>query len=236
MVLGWFRDESLLRIPGVVYYTERSDVKVEERKYQGFLFNIRLDTAPRQLVESSGPTGAKPGPEEVPYTWAERIGIVPIHPSRVRARQFYHPTTNFSLYDYDDISPEEKELTAKWMSRALEYNMAIPTLFMCVSGILCVPLQQKFRMPLLMAFAATGVIGEALRANIAASKERQDLDDFQLTKEIWYIKNVETYQLGLPRMKRGTEHEFHTWVEKNEAAKSAGISGNADSLRKFLSL
>ena len=201
-------------IPGVVYYNSRSDVQVTERKFEGFLHNIRLDTAPRQLIEASRPEATRPGPEEEPYTWMERIGLMPVHPSRVRGRQFYHPTTDFAMYDYDELAPEEKELTAQWMSKCLEFNMAVPAFVLFLSAMVVLPLHTRFRLPLLVACASTGVFIEGARSYLAASRERQDLDDYVLAKEIWYIKNVETYQLGLPRMKVGSEAQFHTFAER----------------------
>ncbi|CUG85491.1 Hypothetical protein, putative [Bodo saltans] len=203
-----------LSIPGIIYYDSRSDVRVDERKYEGFLQNIKLDTAPRQLIEGGLPTNVRPGPEEEPYTWLERTGLVPIHPSRVRARQFYHPTTDFAMYDYDTMAPEEKDLTARWISKVFEFNMAVPTMVVCGGAMIILPLHTRFRAPLLIALGATGVFVEGWRACLAAAKERQDLDDYIMAKEIWHIKNIETYQLGLPRMQRGTEHLFHDYAEK----------------------
>lgn len=201
-------------IPGVVYYNSRSDVKVEERKYEGFLQNIKLDSAPKQLIEGGHPTNVRPGPEEEPYTWLERMGLVPIHPSRVRARQFYHPITDFALYDYDELSPEEKNLTAEWISKVFEFNMAVPTMFVMLGAMVVLPLHSRFRAPMLVAVGATGVFVEGARAYMGAARERQNLDDFIMSKEIWHIKNIETYQLGLPRMQRGTEAQFHDFADK----------------------
>lgn len=210
-ILGDRHDDA---IPGVQYYNPSSTVNVQQKKYEGFLHNVKLDTAPQQLIACSGPMATKPGPEEEPYTWFERMGLAPVHPSRVRARQFYMPTTDFGMFDYDEVSPEERDLTARWMSRSLEFNMAVPTIFMCTSMMICVPLPTKFRLPVLLACAVTGVMIEGVRANLAAAKERQDLDDFILAKEIWHIKNVETYQLGLPRMTHGSERMFHDHAER----------------------
>ncbi|AYU77908.1 hypothetical protein conserved [Leishmania donovani] len=212
----WLRRESA--IPGVVYSDQLQNIKEELERQQnirwaGNLRNVRLESAPHLIVRTSSSSAALPGPEEEPYTFWERIGLVPVHPSRVRARQYYHPITDFALYDYDEVSPEEKELTAKWMARVMEFNAATPAGILCVTGCLVLPLHTVYRMPLLVAAGITGVAVEVTRAYMAASQQRQDLDDFLLAKEIWYIKNVETYQLGIPRIPRGREREYQQYVD-----------------------
>ncbi|GET87689.1 hypothetical protein, conserved [Leishmania tarentolae] len=215
-VWRWLRGES--RIPGVVYSDQLQNIKEELERQQsirwaGNLRNVRLESAPELIVRTSSSSAALPGPEEEPYTFWERIGLVPVHPSRVRARQYYHPITDFALYDYDEVSPEEKELTAKWMARVMEFNGATPAGILCAAGCLVLPLHTVYRMPLLVAAGITGVAVEVTRAYMAASQQRQDLDDFLLAKEIWYIKNVETYQLGIPRIPRGREREYQHYVD-----------------------
>ncbi|EPY32967.1 hypothetical protein STCU_02555 [Strigomonas culicis] len=181
--------------------------------YKGTIRNVRVETAQPRLLEAGSPTATRPGPEEEPYTFWERVGLVPVHPSRIRARQYYHPITDFGLYDYDEVSPEEKDLTARWMAQVMEFNGAIPAGVLCVAGCLVLPLHTVYRMPLLVGAGITGVAIEVTRSYMAASKQRQDLDDFILAKEVWYIKNVETYQLGVPRMPKGREKEYQSYVD-----------------------
>ncbi|CAG9572367.1 conserved hypothetical protein [Leishmania major strain Friedlin] len=212
----WLRGEPA--IPGVVYSDQLQNIREEFERQQsirwaGNLRNVRLESAPDLIVRTSSSSAALPGPEEEPYTYWERIGLVPVHPSRVRARQYYHPITDFALYDYDEVSPEEKELTAKWMARVMEFNGATPAGILCAAGCLVLPLHTVYRMPLLVAAGITGMAVEVTRAYMAASQQRQDLDDFLLAKEIWYIKNVETYQLGIPRIPRGREREYQQYVD-----------------------
>ncbi|KAG5481589.1 hypothetical protein LSCM1_05613 [Leishmania martiniquensis] len=222
----WLRGEPA--IPGVVYSDQMGNIKEELERQQnipwaGNLRNVRLESAPDLIVRSSSSSAAPPGPEEQPYTFWERIGLVPVHPARVRARQYYHPITDFALYDYDEISPEEKELTAKWMARVMEFNGATPAGILCAAGCLVLPLHTVYRMPLLVAAAITGVAVEVTRAYMAASQQRQDLDDFLLAKEIWYIKNVETYQLDILRMPRGREWEYQQYVDGAGLRQSEGL-------------
>eukprot|EP00796_Vickermania_ingenoplastis_P011115 gene11115-7741_t len=196
-------------IPGVVYSEKiRPEDLSEDRQeeWAGVFCNVNLATAPPLLHHSMNIINeARPGPEKEPYTFWERAGLVPVHPSRIRPRQFYHPITDFSLYNYDEISPEEKELTAKWMAKVMEFNGAIPAGILCAAGCIVLPLHTVYRMPLLVAAGITGVAVELTRSYMGASEQRQDLDDFILTKELWYIKNVETYQLGVPRIPIGDE-------------------------------
>ncbi|KAG5508263.1 hypothetical protein JKF63_05519 [Porcisia hertigi] len=228
LVSVWRRLREGPSIPGVVYSDQLQNIKEDlERqqniKWGGNLRNVRLESAPDLIVRTSSGSAARPGPEEVPYTFWERIGLVPVHPSRVRARQYYHPITDFALYDYDEISPEEKELTAKWMARVMEFNGATPAGILCAAGCLVLPLHTVYRMPLLVAAGITGVAVEVTRAYMAASQQRQDLDDFLLAKEIWYIKNVETYQLGIPRIPRGCEREYQQYFDGGSSMQSQGL-------------
>lgn len=225
-VWRWLRGEP--SIPGVVYSEDMTDLAsaLEQQRnvaWGGNLRNVRLDTAPDLIIRTSSASEARPGPETEPYTFWERIGLVPVHPSRVRARQYYHPITDFGLYDYDEISPEEKELTAKWMAKVMEFNGATPAGILCVAGCFVLPLHTVYRMPLLVAAGITGVAVEVTRAYMAASQQRQDLDDYLLSKEIWYIKNVETYQLGLPRIPRGREREYQRYVDGAVSDQSQGL-------------
>ncbi|KAL7704526.1 hypothetical protein N2W54_000990 [Lotmaria passim] len=222
----WLRGEP--HIPGVVYSEDMVSLaaSLEEQRskvWGGNLRNVRMETAPDLIVRTSGAAQAKPGPETEPYTFWERVGLVPVHPSRVRARQYYHPITDFALYDYDEVAPEEKELTAKWMAKVMEFNGATPAGILCVAGCVVLPLHTIYRMPLLVAAGITGVAVEVTRAYMAASQQRQDLDDFLLAKEIWYIKNVETYQLGLPRIPRGREREYQQYVDGAVSNQSEGL-------------
>ncbi|KAG8342364.1 hypothetical protein ERJ75_000065700 [Trypanosoma vivax] len=204
-------------IPGVVYSDEidvASLLQEQQRSgWRGSLRNVRIDTAPELLVRASSDEEAQAGPEEEPYTFWERVGIIPVHPSRVRPRQYYYPTTDFGLYDYDEISPEERELTARWMAKVLEFNAVMPLGILCAAACVVLPLHTVYRMPLLVSAAASGVMFEITRGYMNAGKERQDLDDFILAKEIWYIKNVEAYQLGIPLMPKGRESEYHAYLD-----------------------
>ena len=204
--------------PGVVYYEPGNKAAqrltgYQEPKYEGQLHNIRIETAPEYIIQQNEASNVKPGPEQEPYTWYERMGLAPVHASRVRARQYYHPTTDFALYDYDEQSPEELQLNAHWMARILEFNTAVPLAITCFAGCIVMPLHTVYRFPVLIVSAVTGVGAEICRSYMAAAKERQDLDDFYFAKEIWYIKNVETYQLQLPRMPIGREHEYQKHAE-----------------------
>ncbi|CAD2221608.1 hypothetical protein AGDE_06545 [Angomonas deanei] len=103
------------------------------------------------------------------------------------------------------------------MAQVMEFNGAIPAGVLCVAACVVLPLHTVYRMPLLVAAGLTGVAVEVTRSYMAASKERQDLDDFILAKEIWYIKNVETYQVGIPRMPRGREKEYQSYIDVNSS-------------------
>ncbi|AAZ11376.1 uncharacterized protein TEOVI_000011500 [Trypanosoma equiperdum] len=214
----WCRLFGRVNIPGVVYSDEIDatatyDRQQRESMWRGNLRNVRLDTVPPLLLRTSGAENALLGPEEEPYTFWERVGVVPVHPSRVRPRQYYHPITDFGLYDYDEVSPEERDLTARWLAKVLEFNAAVPLGILCAAGCLVLPLHTVYRMPLLVASAATGVMFEITHSYMNAGKERQDLDDFILAKEIWYIKNVEAYQLDIPLIPKGREAEYQAFLD-----------------------
>lgn len=199
-------------IPGVVSSDAISPHDLSEslvKEWTGDFRHINLATAPPLLYASINQANeAKLGPEMEPYTFWERVGLIPVHPSRIRPRQYYHPITDFALYDYDEISPEEKELTAKWMAKVMEFNGAIPAGILCAAACLVLPLHTVYRMPLLVGAGIMGVATEVTRSYMGASDLRQDLDDFILSKEIWYIKNIETYRLGVPRTPRSEENPY----------------------------
>ncbi|CCW69677.1 unnamed protein product [Phytomonas sp. Hart1] len=212
-------------VPGVIYSDQiEIDMELEQHRsvhWLGELRNVRMETVPHQLVEAdAAQQHTIPGPEDQPYTFWERLGLVPVHPSRVRARQHYHPITDFALYDYDEISPEEKELTARWIVRVMTFNTAVPAGILAAAGCLFLPFHTVYRMPLLVASAVTGVGVEITRSYMSALKERQDLDDFILAKEIWYIKNVETYHLGIPRIPRGREDEYQSYLDSSKLSQT----------------
>lgn len=200
--------------PGVVY---SEDMEIEElmkeTKWTLNVPNIDLSFNPQLRDRLAAINKPRPGPEKVPYTFWERMGLAPVHPSRLRPRQYYLPITDFSLYDYDEISPEEKELTARWLSRVFEFNAGTPMGILCGAGCLVLPLHTVYRMPILIGVAVGAVAMEITRSYLAAAEQRQDLDDFIMAKEIWYIKNVETYQLGIPRMPRGMEYKFRDCLD-----------------------
>lgn len=206
-------------IHGVVY-SDDINVKAEMDRlallpWQGSTQNLRTESISDVLRRNQ--SRSDQGPEEVPFSFWERIGIVPVHPSRVRPRQFYHPITDFALHDYDECSPEEKELLSKWMARATEFDTTMPLGILCASSMIVLPFHTMYRMPLLIGIGFTSVMAEIIKSYMAAFQQRQDLDDFILAKEIWYIKNIETYQLQLPRIPRGREKEYQDCMNSSIA-------------------
>lgn len=217
--LGRWLSGNRSNVPGVVYSDEmRLDelISLKEAKWDGVLRNVRMETAPAILTQGNALNEEKPGPEKEPYSFWERVGIVPVHPSRVRQRQYYLPITDFALYDYDEASPEERDLTARWMARVMQFNGYVPAGVLAVGACIALPFPTPIRMPLLIATGLSGVALELTRSYLRAAEERQDLDDFIMAKEIWYIKNVETYQLGIPRMPRGREKEYHAYLDSSQ--------------------
>lgn len=197
----------IVGMPGVVY-SDEIDIERELAHHASLSWIAPLNSGTLHGIR-------RLGPEEAPYTFWERIGLAPVHPSRVRARQYYHPITDFAMYDYDEISPEEKELTARWMAHVLEFNGAVPAGILCAVGCIVLPLPTYLRMPLLVGAGAAGVGVEVTRSYMAAFRDRQDLDDFILAKELWYIKNIETYQLEVARIPRGREAEYHAYFSSD---------------------
>ena len=140
------------------------------------------------------------GPEVEPYTWWERIGGVPLTASRFRPRQFYHPTTDFRKYTYDEMGPEERRLKAEWISRIINPNWVQATMIWVTLSLPAVVLPARYRMPYAIATANSTFFIEAIIQWMDAAVERQNLDDFLVAKEVWYIKNVETAQLKIVTM------------------------------------
>jgi hypothetical protein len=194
-------------IPGVVYsedWTPTADY-VWERSNRNLTYNgyEALD----EFVNTRGEL-TPPAPDELPYTYGEQVGLVGVHPGRMQPRSFYMPTTDFGMYDYDEVSPEEKELYVKWSAKmAADYNVAY------LAGAMGTALLVTAWAPLparVFATFTTAVLGsflDTMRVYWNASVEREHLDDFLVAKEIWYLKNVEAYQLQLPKIPRGQEAE-----------------------------
>lgn len=188
-------------LPGVVYSENYVPPTPEEMPgpWRGSMQHVIEESVPKPVRASLELTAqtARPTPEDTPYTWWERCGLVPVHVSRLRPRQYYHPTTDFRYYDYDEMSPEEKELKERWLARLLDINWALPSACFSAWTALTVAFPTKLRMPLIMFGAGGSVMIESYRVFFNALPERQDLDDYIMTKECWYIKNVETPQLEL---------------------------------------
>ena len=212
--MGLLRSDTKVKLPGVVYYNERSVIPGDGPKYVKPLYNVITENlkegTSRSALESPK---VLPGPEETTgFTYWERMGWVPIHPSRLRPRQHYMPTTDFNMYDYDEKSPEEKELYSRWLARTLDLDASIPIAALLVSWVVTMPFHAKVRVPLLLLTMIGAVTTEITRASIRAAPARQDLDDFHVAKEIWYIKNVEAYQMGVPLIPKGREVEFQEHI------------------------
>ena len=173
--------------------------------------HILLETAPPIVLEQVRvATTGQPSPEDSPYTIWERLGLVPIHLSRLRPRQYYMPTTDFSKYEYDEGSSEEHELRARWLSKLYMFDMMVPGSVLAFGMIVSFPFHTFIRLPLFLSAGISGCMIEISRCYVLAMQERQDLDDFLLAKEIWYIKNEEVYELGLPTIPRGQERYYQT--------------------------
>ena len=198
-----------VNIPGVVYSEDWKPPETEYHGWRGSMQHVVEESVPdiiRGSLEHSAKT-SKPSPDEVPYTFWEKIGVFPIHVDRLRPRQYYIPTTDFRYYDYDEMSPEERELKERWMARLFDYNWQVPTFFFSTVAAASAALPTKARMPLIMFAAIGGSMAEGYRVVWNASVEREVLDDFIVAKEIWYIKNVETPQYEYCTFEPGKEPE-----------------------------
>lgn len=205
-------------MPGVVYSEDMDPDGVDcvpAMSWRGATLHYINELIEPELLQRAqiSPANMASGPEEVPYSFFERLGLVPIHPSRMRPRQYYMPTTDFSQYEYDDSSPEENELRSRWLAHLYTFNTAVPAAILCVGGCMVLPLHTARRLPAIFSFGVSGVFFEAMRIYVGAFKERQDLDDFIVAKEFWYIKNEEVYELGIPRIPRGQEEYYQTRID-----------------------
>ena len=195
-------------VPGVVYSdkwevpTDFLPKKDTASSANHALFN-RLPKA-AERINAYGEKLAGPrvtaGPEVEPYSFWERIGGIPLTSSRFRPRQFYHPSTDFRMYTYDQMSPEERRLKAEWIARIMNPDWMQATMIYVTLSLPSVLLPAKYRMGYAMAASTTTFFAEAVIQWMDAAAERQNLDDFLVAKECWYIKNVETAQLKLVTM------------------------------------
>eukprot|EP00760_Papus_ankaliazontas_P010622 PhM_4_TR14382/c0_g1_i1/m.54373 len=184
--------------------------KLEEEEKYGMLKHVRPDTLTAvQLaqLESLRMGKATTPVEDEPYTFWERTGLVPIHVGRLRPRIFYYPITDFSKYAYDEISPEERELKARWIAKIYDFGMAMPMcVWSCVlTGSIALPNTPRWALMILGGYL--GLFLEFCRVYTLALPERQDLDDFIVAKEVWYIKNVEARDFGLMNQDDDEEEE-----------------------------
>jgi hypothetical protein len=197
---------SKVKVPGVVYSEDW--IPPEPGQFAGWkgqMYHVRKDTLPQGMRENLDIKRVVDvaGPEAEPYTFWERIGAVPISMSRIRPRQYYHPHTDFSKYDYDDQPPEEVELRAQWMARMFEFSWTYPMTMFCVGGAMAIPLPFRIRLPTMAGLAITVMFVEFQRVYANSAREKEMLDDFLVATEIWYIKNVETKEFGLDTLPLG---------------------------------
>jgi hypothetical protein len=188
---------SKVDIPGVVYSEDyKPETLADYKEYTGGMQHLVEESVPdllRGALERKSSMAA-PAPEMVPYTLGERLGFIAIRPERLRPRQYYIPTTDFRYYDYDEMSPEERELKERFMARMFDMNWGLPSVFFGVTAAFSAMLPMTIRLPILMFGGVFGTFLEAYRTYHNAAVERENLDDFIVAKEIWYIKNVETPQ------------------------------------------
>jgi hypothetical protein len=210
--------------PGVIYSEDWKAPEVEDfSAWKGTLFHVRPDQLPNVMKKSidNDDPAKKPGPEEIPYTFWERIGAVPLSAARLRPRQYYHPVTDFTKFSYDQMSPEEVELRSRWMARMWEFGWQYPLILWSAGTAFCIPLPFKIRLPATVVVGISVVMLEFHRVYVNASKEKEMLDDFLFAKEIWYIKNVETKEFGLdtlPPGVSGIQAVQERWAEEERLA------------------
>lgn len=184
--------------------------KGDKEPWMGSLASLISHTMPerfKKAFDQRKPENAAPTPEEKPYTFWERTGAMPVAISRLRARQYYHPYTDFRNFTYDEASPEEQDLRAKWLARMFDVSWHWPLIYFTTSFTCCLPLPPVYRTPGVVCCALTAIFLEGMRVYINAGHEREDLDDYIVAKEFWYIKNVEALELGLVAKPKLTEEE-----------------------------
>ena len=198
--------QSKQTIPGVVYSEDWTPPA--ERDFQGWrgaMYHVSPEKLPQRMQETLDVKKevSRAGPEDSPYTFWERIGATPIAAARIRPRQYYMPTTDFRQYSYDDQSPEEVKLRAAWMARMYDFGWSYPATVFCICSAMCVPLPFRVRLPMMASVSITVVFLEFQRVYTNAAREKEELDDFLVAKEIWYIKNVEVRELGIETLPHG---------------------------------
>ena len=209
-----YRDPSRVAMRGVMYEDDVLKTLLKSKKREaeadpdaetdkmGLFTNLRAETlsGPQlKILQNLRNAKADPAtqPEAEPYTFWERTSLIATHVSRLQPRIYYYPTADFSQYHYDDMSPEEKELKGRWMAKIFDFGWQFPLAIW--SGFLTVGfgLPPFHRWATLAIGGYVAVFSEWCRVYNAALPERQDLDDFIVAKEIWYMKNVEAQELGL---------------------------------------
>lgn len=218
VVINWDTAD-FSKIPGVLDDKEvgRMLIKMaleaeenEKQPWMGSLTSIVSQTMPdrfKKAFEGTKPENAAPAPEKKPYTFWEKVGAMPVAKDRLRSRQYYYPYTDFRDWTYDEASPEEQELRARWLSRMFEVSWHWPLIYFTTSFTCCLPLPPVYRTPAVVCCALTSVFLEGMRVYINAGHEREMLDDFIVAKEFWYVKNVEALELGLVAKTKMTEEE-----------------------------
>jgi hypothetical protein len=222
--------QSQTKIPGVVYsqdYRPPSDDELPV--WRGLAHhNITPGTeAPSLQYVDTQNAPLRPGPEAEPYTFWERVGAMPISLARVRPRQYYYPVTDFTMFGYDQASPEERLLKANWMARMFDFNYQLPVMIWGSSLVFAIAMPPVIRLPVLMSTGITCVFAECTRVYVAGAREREMLDDFLHAKECWYIKNVETQELELATMGDDVE----AYMDADEAQKLADMERQLLALR-----
>lgn len=191
-------------IPGVIYSEDWQPPRPEEiPTFEGGSKHILVERMPQALADRLDDMVKRPAPEDVPYTFWELIGAVPVNVTRLRPRQFYYPTTDFSRYEYDAQSPEERMLKMQWFARLYDVQWQVPVVVWSVGACASIAFPPTIRLPMLAGSGVTAVLTEAVRCYLGAAHEREALDDFLIAKEVWYIKNDETKRMQLETLEPG---------------------------------
>ena len=210
-------DGEFANIPGVMTSEQWENGVVEaihsnsDAPWLGSLSSLISQTMPDRFklaFDARDPENAAPSPEVKPYTFWERVGAMPVNVGRLRPRQYYYPCTDFRDWTYDEASPEESQLRARWLSRMFDVSWHWPVIYFSSSFIFCLPLPATYRTPGRVCCALTSVLAEGMRVYINAGAEREALDDFIVAKEFWYMKNVEALELGLVSKPQVSETEY----------------------------
>ncbi|KAJ9469613.1 hypothetical protein DIPPA_02146 [Diplonema papillatum] len=120
----------------------------------------------------------------------EFISAAPTEPGHWPKRAFYYPVTDFSQLSSPKDKPAEQLLLERAVMNQRDEIKFYCTFLFAATGAVVSLLRPRFRPPVVIGtFGCVGFCLDNAFASFQASHAEQDLDDFNVAKNVWFTKN-----------------------------------------------